>query len=115
LDSKPRHRVSWTEDTVDNEGMNKKKSNRNCAFIQYVAYTIVQAKRAVILAVVMMRETLWKEIDTRNIFIKQNALNLKRKIKSKSPLSQQKNSLMNVNYLDIRKIGLNTNYFVRNK
>lgn len=31
LQSKPAHRVSWTEDTVDNEGMNKKKSNRKHA------------------------------------------------------------------------------------
>jgi hypothetical protein len=28
LQPKPAHRVSWTEETVDNEGMNKKKSNR---------------------------------------------------------------------------------------
>ncbi len=28
LRDKPAHRVSWTQDTVDNEGMNKKKSNR---------------------------------------------------------------------------------------
>jgi hypothetical protein len=28
LKEKPKPRVSWAEDTVDNEGMNRKKSNR---------------------------------------------------------------------------------------
>lgn len=33
LEEKPKPRVSWTEDTVDNEGMNKKKSNRKAITI----------------------------------------------------------------------------------
>ena len=78
LKEKPKPRVSWTEDTVDNEGMNKKKSNRKCIIIQYVAFTIDLERKVVILAQAMMRVMLSKEIDTQNICIKRNAPSIER-------------------------------------
>ena len=72
LKDKTRPRVSWTADTVDNEGMNKKKSNRKNGISQCAASTIDLARSPVIPARATMKETPSKGIGTPSTYTRRS-------------------------------------------
>ena len=75
LRDKPRPRVSWTADTIDNEGMGKKKSNRKSEIMKCAASITGLEKKAVTHVPVTTRETPWKGIDIPSICIRKSVLN----------------------------------------
>lgn len=79
LKSKPVPRVSWTEDTIDNEGMNKKKSNRSYSIIQFAASTTDLVRNPVTLAPAMTMETPSNATATPSISIRKSVPNSGRK------------------------------------
>ena len=75
LKEKPQPRVSWTEDTVDNEHMNRKKSNRTPYLSQSVVSTIVWGRRAATPVPATTRATPLNATGTPNISTRRSAPN----------------------------------------